>query len=206
MTELTFLLDCDGVLADFTGSMFSLCAREAGRQRLDLGPFPTSDDVKSWDLREYLTPPQHKFMMAILDGHISVDHHPAIYMKPVPYAHEAVDELSRRGEVFVVTAPWADNTEWEYRRRVWIKRHFGIDEDHVISTTVKYLVDGDVLVDDRPKHIEQWEARRGKKAILFSHAHNSSFEHKLRIREWDMRTVDMIENVARENRKGKRPV
>src|SRR5690554_4282625 len=85
------------------------------------------------------------------------DEIPGIFalMDPMPGAVEAVIELARWYDLYVLsTAPWNNPSAWQDKVR-WIKRHFGDGPDSVLYKRLilshhKHLARGDVLVDDRP--------------------------------------------------------
>lgn len=84
-----------------------------------------------------------------------LDEVPGIFslMDPMPCAIEAVHELSKHYDVYILsTAPWKNPSAWSDKIN-WITKHFGdIFKKRVILTHCKHLVNGDYLVDDRAKN------------------------------------------------------
>ena len=84
-----------------------------------------------------------------------LDEVPGIFslMDPMPGAIEAVHELSKHYDVYILsTAPWKNPSAWSDKIN-WITKHFGdIFKKRVILTHCKHLVNGDYLVDDRAKN------------------------------------------------------
>lgn len=84
-----------------------------------------------------------------------LDEVPGIFslMDPMPGAIEAVHELSKHYEVYILsTAPWNNPSAWS-DKIVWLTHHFGdLFKKRVIITHCKHLCDGDYLVDDRAKN------------------------------------------------------
>jgi len=193
------LLDCDGVLGDFLGTLLADAEDFATREQLGLRTFPKLSSITNWELRKHLDPAQYKLAMKLVDTTPF-----ARDMDLMPGAQEAVAALRKQAEIFVVTSPWVDNKTWEFDRRSWLKTHFDVDEDHVVSTTVKFLISGDVLVDDRPKHIQAWQHANSKLPILFAQPHNQAYRedslHRT-ISHWDEAAVDLILKTAMENRR-----
>lgn len=74
-------------------------------------------------------------------------------MDPMPGAIEAVHELSKYYDMYILsTAPWKNLTAWSDKIE-WLTKHFGdLFKKRVILTHCKHLCDGDYLVDDRAKN------------------------------------------------------
>jgi 5'(3')-deoxyribonucleotidase len=93
------------------------------------------------------------------DFNDSLDDAPGIFslMKPVDGAVEAVYELRKHFELYILsTAPWKNPSAWVDKLN-WIKKHFGEDKDSVfykrlIISHHKDLNQGDYLIDDRTKN------------------------------------------------------
>ncbi|MCR4965931.1 MAG: hypothetical protein K6A41_09785 [Bacteroidales bacterium] len=81
-------------------------------------------------------------------------------MDPMPGAIKAVEELTKRYDLYILsTAPWNNPTAWCDKLN-WVKRYFGGGEDSVfykrlILSHHKDLCRGSILIDDRP---EKWGA------------------------------------------------
>lgn len=151
---LPLLLDCDGVLADFSGAV---CA-ELG---IDPSGVTTSDYFKRGEHREaFLNLCRFSPLWRELD--------------PLPGAREAVGDLRRAGvPIVVVTAPWHSNQVWGGLRYAWLKRHFGIKPADVVITSRKDLVQGCALVEDRPDTLWEWNiANPTRPTYLFDQPYN----------------------------------
>lgn len=93
-------------------------------------------------------------------------------LPPVQGVHEAIGALRRQGyHVQYVTSPWHTCVGWENIRREWMSRE-GLVLDKIKDitfTTEKYMVMGDALIDDRPKHVMLWKkAHPTKRSYLFN--------------------------------------
>jgi 5'(3')-deoxyribonucleotidase len=73
-----------------------------------------------------------------------------------------------------VSSPWLSNETWEYDRRKWLERNFDIKPSDFISATDKFHVAGDVLVDDKPEHVNKWSSTHDSCGVLFGHPYNES--------------------------------
>ena len=84
-----------------------------------------------------------------------LDEVPGIFslMDPMPGAIEAVHELSKYYDMYILsTAPWKNLTAWSDKIE-WLTKHFvDLFKKRVILTHCKHLCDGDYLVDDRAKN------------------------------------------------------
>ena len=84
-----------------------------------------------------------------------LDEVPGIFslMDPMPGAIEAVHELSKYYDVYILsTAPWKNPSAWSDKIN-WITQYFGdLFKKRVVLTHCKHLVNGDYLVDDRAKN------------------------------------------------------
>ena len=74
-------------------------------------------------------------------------------MEPMPGALEAVERISKKYDVFILsTAPWGNPSAWS-DKLLWVKKHFGeVFYKRLILTHRKDLVKGDYLIDDRGKN------------------------------------------------------
>lgn len=79
------------------------------------------------------------------------------FMEPVEGAIEAVKELAKKYDVYVLsTSPFQNPTAWKDKIE-WIHKYFGKDQSSIlykrlILTHHKDLNKGDILIDDRTKN------------------------------------------------------
>ena len=87
------------------------------------------------------------------EGHL--DDAPGIFglMDPMPGAIEAVTELARRYDVYILsTPPWKNPSAWADKLR-FVQRYFPeVFHKRLILSHHKELLKGDYLIDDRPSH------------------------------------------------------
>ena len=100
------------------------------------------------------------------------------HLPPVPGVKEGLEGLKEQGYMIRwLTSPWYTCDNWESIRRTWLKEQFGTNPLDITFTAEKFRVDGDILIDDRPKHIKLWHATHpGKKAWLFDSPFNRFFK------------------------------
>ncbi len=189
------LLDCDGVIIEFT---HHVCAAIAER-----APAPDPSSFIQWDfIKHHLTDEQRIACLEILSGQEIWKTQP-----PVPGAIEAVKRFQKAGhEVHFVTNAWPHVADWQRMRNAWIKHHTGIDAVFVHCAGHKHLYSGAVLVDDKFEHIAAWheemvvaEHRPDRAAFLFSYPYNANIAWKTRIGGWDDEAaLDNILRIASE--------
>ena len=71
-------------------------------------------------------------------------------------ARQGIYDLVEAGHnVVFVTAPYPENDTWAHDREIWLEERFpGFP---VVHTKHKYLIDGDVFIDDSPANVQRWQ-------------------------------------------------
>lgn len=185
MNKLRILLDVDGVIADFD-QFYLDCAVRAGVIR------ETSVDAdwrsNAWDVGNALG--------LTKDGKAEVWREiqrpeAGERMPAYPDAILAVKELVLFADVYFPTSPIYRSPSWEYDRYMWFKRHFneGV-ADRLIFTKRKHLIAGQVFVDDKERHLQEWlHEWKGSvsvaNAILWPHPYNNNEEGMYRPEKQD---------------------
>jgi 5'(3')-deoxyribonucleotidase len=166
------LLDVDDVLGDFTTPFLQILSHHTKRAW-------TIDDFSSWDL---FTAIPAEFRETVL-GELEKPGW-CRSIKPTEGSVEAVRELQSFCDVYVVTSPYHTET-WVYERTLWLREHFQIDFPHTVFTAAKYVVVGDVLVDDKPLNIEKWlEHHPHGTGMLWDYPHTRSESVGIRVANW----------------------
>lgn len=152
----TALLDCDGVLSDFVGGVFSLVHQHTG---LDLKP---EDVVTEWGFLEGLADilrgagvPHPETTAALVKKGIFEEGF-VENLQPLPGAVEAVQRLSTKYDVVILTSPFYSSKFWMYERTSWCQKHLGIPGPRVMHGFLKHLVKGDLFLDDKPSSVAAW--------------------------------------------------
>jgi 5'(3')-deoxyribonucleotidase len=180
------LLDCDGVLSDFVGGFLSVV------NRICSSAF-TPEHITEFDICKSLgvTPEQ----AAEAFRAVSETRGFALGLQPLPGAIEGVRQLREIADVYIVTSPWNSNPTWTHEREAWLKEHFDIPHSHVIHTSAKHLVVGDVLVDDKTSTLVAWEAAHPRGvAIQWLTPHNRRDEWS----GWTTRSWDCVARRVKE--------
>ena len=141
---MRILLDADEVLYDFQ----TPALRKIG-EVLERTVQPS--DFIEWDIFACLSARQRQVVFDAIgaEGFCAA-------IRPHAAAQQAVAELRRYADVFVVTSPFHSPT-WMYERQGALRRDFDFMKGDVVHTSAKYLVQGDVLVDDNPTHVVTWQ-------------------------------------------------
>ena len=189
-TRPRVLLDADEVLADFQGSVLGIISRVTGK------PVCPSD-CKQWDFfSQFLQTPEHhaEAMSEVgLPGFCAS-------IAPLPGAQEGVARLREVADVYVVTSPF-DSTPWVQERYAWLWEHFQIPRKHVVFTSSKFLVDGDMLVDDRPENVINWKIAYPDRQALLWDIPNTRGQHPEldRVSSWDQ-VLDRLQTIIQTRR------
>ncbi|KDC75250.1 5'-3'-deoxyribonucleotidase [Bordetella bronchiseptica] len=139
---MLILLDQDGVLADFEHAFI-----DAWRKRHpDIEPV-AFEDRKSFHIREDYAPELRGLAEAIYTAPGFIRDLP-----PVPGAIEAFRELLALGmDVRICSSPLMQFENCVAEKYLWVERHLGREAtQRLILTRDKTLVQGDLLIDDRP--------------------------------------------------------
>lgn len=176
-------LDVDDVLMSCIGLACELANKEYG-----LNPPITENDVKAWELDES---EYDKYFTAYFSD-------PEFYKKQKPYdgAQEFVKKLSKKMEVFIVTAvhPNAMSVRIEQIRKFFPQ----IKPENIIPAYRKDIINVDFALDDRAHNILTSNA---KYPVLFRRPWNKYITGVLSINSYDefLNVVDCIKDSYAEN-------
>ena len=165
------LLDVDGVLCDFVAGVMRSVATVSD-ERIGENDWYWLDRLSPHAKRAYLADSAKPGFCYGLD--------------PLPGAVTGVQQLLADGhDLVAVTAPLLHCPTWEGERREWLRHHFGFKARDVIFTSRKDLVHGDVLIDDKPEHVREWEERWQRPGVLWAQPYNHFGGNKLwRTDDW----------------------
>jgi 5'(3')-deoxyribonucleotidase len=168
------LVDVDEVVA-------ALLPAWLDRYNRDFNDSVKPEAITGWDVREFIKPEAAERMYEYLDT-------PKLYdsVQPIEGAVEGVMILRARGHrVTFVTSAMNGHAGAKLR---WLQKHGLLPagkkvEADYIECSDKSLIRGDVLVDDRPKNIDEFKGG----TILFAQPHNASYSGRevLRACNWD---------------------
>lgn len=172
---MRILVDMDGVLADFEGGFLEIWQRE----HPDKAHLPRQERKSFFLVRQY----PKEFRSIIWDIILA----PGFFASfpPIPGGLEAVQEILALGhEVFICSSPMLGNPTCASDKFNWIEARLGRDwSARLILATDKSLVDGDVLIDDRPGMAERGIQTPTWTHILFDQPYNRHLEEQPRL-DW----------------------
>ena len=176
------MLDVDGVLGDIVSHVLDFVYDETGDRH-------DPSEVTQWDV-----------LKSIGKKHLNkqwveqiTDHGFCSSIPVYPGAKKAVKRLERMGDVYIVTAPF-DAPSWVYERYHWLKKYFDIGDDRVVNTKCKYIVEGDVFIDDDAYNVNTWRVHHpGGLAILWetSYSKSPAYDDIVVTNDWQ-RVYDLI--------------
>lgn len=183
MRKPRLLMDVDGPIADFVGGVLSAAERIV-REPIE------REHIRQWDLLKIIQErfPDHRHLkVQVVDAIRSAGFCESL--PPAPGAIEGMKNILSMGvDVYFVTSPWDSSPTWVYERTRWITKHFGTYlEKNIIHTHSKHVIDGDVMVDDKPMNIHNWLEHCDGAGLLWDMHHNQEAEADglQRVFSWD---------------------
>jgi len=108
---------------------------------------------------------------------------PGLYrnLLPMPEGPETVRRLMDEGhQVFLVTAPPLNSPHAVWDKLEWVREHLPFFAlDHMIFCHQKWLLQGDILFDDCPTHLELFE----QTSIAMSYPYNKGYG-QIQVSSW----------------------
>lgn len=151
MKKLRVLCDVDGVIADYRKAFLKEVKGILPDFKVPKNAEPDWDVAKEFQLSPALAEMVYEKMTA-----------PGVaqHIDELPDAVDGVKELAKFADVYFVTSPTKTSKTWEFDRRTWLVNKFGEEQGmKIVSTHHKYLVEGDVFIDDKPEHLREWLKR-----------------------------------------------
>lgn len=160
MSRPRFLLDIDGVCADFLGAAIPILHELTGT-------LYRPEDFPTWDLFDTIP---EKYEAPFYDRCRRAGF--CMGLRPYPGTLEGVASIHGLANVRVVTSP-IHGDAWYFERAEWCKLHLGVIPKHVIHKSEKETEHGDYLLDDKPAHVEAWaKAHPAGIGLLWSQPYN----------------------------------
>jgi 5'(3')-deoxyribonucleotidase len=204
------LVDCDGVLADFVHATIQGARQQLGAMGLTEVAKRLPDVTDRWDIKGRLVSaaPEHEESVRIAVNATWSRVGLASSLPCYPGAIEGIGVLRSVANVVAVTAPMASNATWSSEREGWLQRHMGfVGTGHdVVITGAKWLIPGDMLVEDKPETLATWkEAWPGGVGVLIDRPYNRDAEGpwtRVRCGDWhEIARLAKREHVTEETRR-----
>ncbi len=145
------------------------------RYNIDYDDNLTPDQVTNWNWHGIIKPECGKKIYNYLDDQELFENLPVI-----KDSQDVLYRLSKRYEIFVVTAPW--NPQNVTPKSNWLLKHFDfIDSRNHVFTKNKSIVHADYLVDDRPSNFDNFSGI----PLLYDAPHNQYENRFLRVDNWN---------------------
>ena len=145
IATLRTLIDCDGVLSNFTKMFLEVVQTQFG---VEAKP----SDGENWDLFDY---PEVKAIKNDVWKYILGTKGIIRGLEKFAYADELISRLREEGEVICVTSVTTGGF-YADERIMWLIEEMGFERFDIILAYKKYLIDGDVFIDDKPDNVIKW--------------------------------------------------
>lgn len=188
---MILLFDCDGVALDFSRHLLKT-----------VGSTKTLRAVKDWNIKSVLTPQQKKRMDRVLN------HKSGEFWRTqplIPGAKKGIREIRKFfgcDPIHWVTSPWYSCPVWESIRREMLLKHFGSRYDDITFGYKKWMISGDIFIDDKPEHVEKWREWRAwdkGAGLLFDAPYNRGATHLDDVRVTWKTLPDTIRKLTRKH-------
>ena len=179
-------IDCDDVLTETTEAWLR-------RHNEMSNDNVTPEDIKSWDIAQYITKGNRDTLFSVL------------YQKDFWPTVEAVDDAKKYLwllidehddiDVYITTATHPETAAPKIRN---LHELFPfIDDDHIVMTAAKGILDVDIMVDDNPENL--CALKPGSAKLLFDRPHNQWCDEAgigaVRVKTWK-EIYDYITTIA----------
>lgn len=171
---MRILIDVDGVLADTHTEWMR-------RYNADYNDNLKSSDVTRWGTHEFVKPEcgtkiyDYLWDETLYDG-----------VFPIKGSQSGVDALRKMGHrcVFVTSGIQPAKIKWLYRFGFLTSKIWQSDPDVAIVND-KSLIEGDLLIDDRDKNVDDFIHTFNADAILFNQPWNQEYNKVYRANNWN---------------------
>lgn len=158
------IVDCDGVMADFTTPALELIHRSTTERF-------TVEQINEHDIFKALGVPH---LYEVLDD--AVHHHRfCANLSMYDGVKDAIETLRGYAHVVCVTAPY-DSPSWDQQRRHWLRDNLGFKKCEIVQTSGKHLIPADAFVDDNIDYLLPWkDEHTDGVAIIWDQPWNRNF-------------------------------
>jgi 5'-nucleotidase len=168
---MKLLVDVDGTL--------NLLPYDMVEEMEKLGFKPNAEKVyKTWNMRDWYD-----------DREEAEKKIHEIFIRPkffenltvIDNAIEVLSSLSSKHEVYIATMPYWGNNKCVNEKINWLQKYFPfIDEKKYIFMTDKWLINAEIIIDDKPLYIDKWHSI----SICMDWPYNREAEASQRVNSW----------------------
>lgn len=195
MTKPIILVDLDDTVNDFSNTFWSVY-NEQFKENLD------SSTVNEWNLQKFVRPGVDAYELL---------KHPGLFRKlPLKeYAYDFMKHINDKYNVYIVTDSPSGTSDCEIKdgqfsnpaddKRRWVAEYLPFfPQDRIIMCSHKWMIEGDILVDDKPATFEKF-TELGKHCILMDMPYNRHIDTPYRAKNLREAEV-MIEQILNEKK------
>jgi 5'(3')-deoxyribonucleotidase len=179
MRKPDFLIDVDGVLADFLKKFLDHANKVTG---MSVKP----DEIKQWEILSAFPKDRHAEIL-VEAGRPGFCHE----LEPIPGSVNGIKNLREVGNVYALTSPWSSVT-WVHERNQWLESFYGINRRDImhVPSEHKFRIRGDLLLDDKLETVVQWaETNPRGRGLLWDATYNRTSPGQeawyTRVYNWD---------------------
>lgn len=164
------LLDMDGVVCDFLTPLLAQYNHLTGEQ-------VKVSDIKGHKTVKYVK--QRGVILKVVDTPGFIRN-----LLPIDGALEGIRTLHAAGHDIVFVSNATNCPTSGHEKRLWLKYYLGDlwEKPQLVLTYHKYLVKGDLLLDDNPENLERLET--GTRPLLFDQPYNATETRFERVYGW----------------------
>lgn len=152
------------VLVDMDGVLVQLIPHILNYINQDWGTFYEEEDLTSFYLEENINLPDRVIYRYFCEhGTFGPER------KPYSGAVHAMQRLVANEKVWplICTSPMLGHANCEREKREWVAKHLPFfPQKDIIFTSHKFLIDGDMLIDDKPANVEAFADAGGRSIVV----------------------------------------
>jgi len=151
------------------------------RKAILFGYIPNYREITHWDLKKFFYDVDEKTAIQYIDNiFLSRD-----FWKTIPLKDGVIDiirELNHQHTIYFATAPWWNDVKCMEEKVKYIKINFPfIDPHQIIFISKKWLLKGDLIIDDKPETIEKFDGM----TIIMNQPYNQTVYADYRVEDWN---------------------
>jgi 5'-nucleotidase len=144
MRKLTVLCDLDAIVVDLLSPWLAF-------YNARYNDVLSIHDITDWDIHKFTKPECGVRIYEFIDsGEVYMN------LKALPGAVEGINEIERQGHEVIIVSAGSKNLATAGHKLEWCKKFLGFKRQKCIIAHKKYLIRGDVFIDDSPPNIRDY--------------------------------------------------